>query len=80
MSQILERITDVFRDAFDDDTLVLTPHTTARDIEGWDSMMQVTLVIEIEKAFGLRFSGEEIAKLQTVGDLEGLVQRRLGQA
>ena len=80
MSQILDRITNVFRDAFDDDTLVLTRSTTAQDIDGWDSMMQVNLVIGIEKAFGVRFSGAEISNLDTVGDLEDLVQRRLGAA
>jgi acyl carrier protein len=80
MSQILDRITDVFRDAFDDNTLVLTRSTTARDVDGWDSMMQVSLVIGIEKAFGMRFSAADISNLETVGDLEDLVQRRLGPA
>ena len=79
MSEVLERITRVFRDVFDDEQLVLTRGTSARDIEGWDSMTQVTLVVGVEKAFGVRFSGSEISNLETVGELEDLVKRCLGQ-
>lgn len=77
---VLTRITKVFKEVFDDDTLELTRQTTALNIDGWDSMMQVNLVIAVEQEFGVRFSGKEMSSFQSVGDLEDLVRARLNEA
>lgn len=72
----LEILTQVFRDIFEDDDLVISPQTTAADVEGWDSLMHVAIVIEAEKVFSVRFTSSQVAALQTVGDLIALVDAR----
>ena len=76
MSDRLERINEVFREVFDDDEIQVTRATTARDVEGWDSLMHVTLIVNLEKAFGVRFSSGEVAALKNVGDLDDLIAAR----
>lgn len=72
----LTRLQDVFRSVFDDDLLTVTPATTAEDIEAWDSVQHVTLMLEVESAFGIRLSTSEIAYLKNVGDLVKLVEAK----
>jgi acyl carrier protein len=76
MEDRLERLNQVFRDVFDDDELNITRQTTAKDVEGWDSLMHVTLVVNVERAFKLKFSSSEVAALQTVGELLDLINAR----
>jgi acyl carrier protein len=73
MEDRLERLNQVFRDVFDDDELNITRQTTAKDVEGWDSLMHVTLVVNVEKAFKVKFSSSEVAALQNVGELLDLI-------
>lgn len=68
-SEILERVTKVFRDEFDNDDLVITDETTADDVEEWDSLSHVQLISSIEKEFKIRFSSKEIMKWRNVGEL-----------
>ena len=74
---ILKDVETIFRDVFDDDELVVTEDTSAADIEDWDSLMHVTLILEIESAFKVRFSSGDVANLDSVGDLCALIQRSL---
>lgn len=67
--QILDTLTDVFRDVFDDNALVLTRETTANDIEEWDSLNQIKLILGCEKAFNLRLKPREINALQNIGTM-----------
>ncbi len=80
MSDTLVRLNEVFRDVFDDDELEIGRSTTAKDVEGWDSLMHVTLLINVEKAFGLRFTSPEVANLKSVGELVDLIDRRSARA
>lgn len=73
VSERLERLTEVFRNVFNDDDLVISRETSAKDIAEWDSVMHVSLIVNVEKAFGVRFSSSEVAKLQNVGDLADLI-------
>jgi acyl carrier protein len=75
MSDILTRLNSIFQDVFNDDELAVTDRTTAQDVEGWDSLMHVTLLVNVEKAFGLRFTSSEIASLKNVGELVDLIER-----
>jgi acyl carrier protein len=77
--QILLRVNEVFREAFDDEELMISRDTTAADVEGWDSLMHVRLIISIEKAFQVRFTSSEVAALKTVGDLVDLVESKLSK-
>jgi acyl carrier protein len=72
----LTQLNDVFREVFDDDEISVTRETTAQDIEGWDSVMHVTLMINVEKAFGVRFRSSDVAGLKSVGDLVDLISDR----
>ncbi len=74
MSDTLTRVTEIFREVFEDEGLVVTRRTTAEDVEAWDSLMHVTLVINVEKAFSLRFRSAEVAALKDVGELVDLVE------
>ncbi|MCE9556455.1 MAG: acyl carrier protein [Planctomycetes bacterium] len=73
MDSTLARLNEIFCDVFDDEEIVLTRETSARDIEAWDSLMHVTLMLNVEKAFGIRISSADIAALKNVGELEDLV-------
>jgi acyl carrier protein len=76
MEDRMERLNQIFRDVFDDDELNITRQTTAKDVEGWDSLMHVTLVVNVEATFKLKFSSSEVAALQTVGELLDLINAR----
>jgi acyl carrier protein len=76
MSDRLGRLNQVFRDVFDDDELEISRRTTADDVEGWDSLMHVTLIVNVEKAFKVKFSSSEVAALQNVGELLDLINAR----
>jgi acyl carrier protein len=72
----MARLNEVFQQVFDDDELVVDRSTTADDVEGWDSMMHVTLMINVEKAFGVKFTSSEVASLKNVGELADLLDRK----
>lgn len=67
--QVLATLTGVFREVFDEEGLVLTLETTADDIEEWDSLNQIKLIIGCEKAFDIRLKPREINGLQNVGEM-----------
>lgn len=71
-----QRLTEIFRGLFGLPSLVLRDELTARDVPGWDSLNHVSLMVEVEGAFGVRFSSDEIAALQCVGDLKALIERK----
>jgi acyl carrier protein len=70
------RLTEIFRDVFDDESLVLTDAMTANDVEGWDSLSHINLIVAIEKAFKIRFTTAEVTNLKNVGELSALIQRK----
>jgi acyl carrier protein len=70
---IYEALTGIFREIFDDDTIVLSPDTTAQDINGWDSQAMITLVVAIESRFGITFRTAEIEALESVGEFAELI-------
>ena len=72
---ILDAVQEIFRDNFDDDTLVITRSTCADDIEDWDSLEQINLLTAMEKKFGLKFKLEDVRGLENVGDLLDLIER-----
>ena len=74
---MLERVNEVFRTVFDEDDLTIARETTAADVEGWDSLMHVRLMLAVEKAFGVRFSSSEVASMHNVGDLIDILERKV---
>ena len=67
--EILKVLNDVFKDVFDDDMLVLTHDTTSKDIEEWDSLNQIKLIIECERAFDIRLKARDINMLENIGEM-----------
>jgi acyl carrier protein len=74
--QIYTRLTEVFTDVFDEDSIKLTPQLSAKDVDGWDSLTHIRLILTIERAFKIKFSTSEIGKLENVGDLVALIKAR----
>lgn len=70
---VYERLNRIFRDVLDDDGLVLRQDTTAKDIEGWDSMANVQLMLGVEREFGVHLSAGQMQALHNVGDLVSVI-------
>lgn len=77
---IYEKLTPVFRDVFDDDTLTPTAEMSADDVEEWDSLSHIRLIISVEKAFGIRLSTVEVGGLKQVGDLVRVIASKTDAA
>jgi acyl carrier protein len=75
-SQIYARLNQIFEDVFDDDSIQVTPELSAKDVDGWDSLSHIRLILTVEKAFKVKFSTSEIGKLENVGDLVALIESR----
>jgi acyl carrier protein len=74
--QIYTRLTQIFEDVFDEDSIQVTPELSAKDVDGWDSLAHIRLILTIERAFKIKFSTSEIGKLQNVGELVTLIKAR----
>jgi acyl carrier protein len=78
MNDVQDRLADTIRDVFDDPTLQINRETTAADVEGWDSLTHINLIVAVEKEFRVRFTTAEVTSLKNVGDLIDAVGRKLG--
>lgn len=75
--EIWQALTQVFHDVFDDDEIVIGDETTADQVEDWDSITNVELIVSIEERFGIRFNTGEVAGLENVGQMVSLIEARL---
>lgn len=78
-AEIYDRLEQVFNDVFDHIPIRLTPAVTAKDVDGWDSVTHIRLILTVERAFKIKFSTSEIGKLENVGDLVALIARRVNR-
>lgn len=78
MSDTITRLQAVFREVFDDDELKIERETTAEDIADWDSLRHVGLVVNVEVAFGVKFTSLEVAGLSSVGEIIELIEQKQG--
>ena len=76
--EIFDGVQEIFRTVFDDDETVLTREMTADDIEDWDSLEQINLLVAIEKKFSIKFKLEDVKNLPNVGAMLDLVKRLAG--
>ena len=74
--EIFERLDRVFQDVFDDDTIHVTPKTTADDIEDWDSLEHITLISAVEREFRMKFKMGEISSMKNVGEMASIIAAR----
>ena len=77
-TEILAKLNEIFCDVFDDEDIVLTDATTSDDIEDWDSLEQINLLVAIEKQFSIKFSLADVPDLENVGAMVDLVERMVG--
>jgi acyl carrier protein len=75
-SEIYNRLADIFQEVFDEDSIRLSPELSAKDVDDWDSLTHIRLILTLEKAFKIKFSTSEISKLENVGDLVALIEAR----
>ena len=67
--KIYEELNEIFHDVFDDESIEVGPETTAADVEGWDSLANINIIVSIEDVFGMKFDMKEIGKFKCVGDI-----------
>ena len=72
-----KKLNEVFRDVFDDEEIVVNDATTANDIEDWDSLEQINLLVAMEREFGIKFTVGEVEGLRNVGEMLDLIERKI---
>ena len=76
--EVFKKINEVFREVFDDESIELNDAVTAKDIAGWDSLMHITLVSEIEDAFDIHCDMRDVTKMRNVGDMVDKILELVG--
>lgn len=75
--EVFTKLTDVFRDVFDNDNIVLKEDTVSSDIQDWDSLEFINIVVAVMETFKIKFSIEDLKKLDNVGQLVTLILERV---
>ena len=76
-SEIYQKLTPIFHQVFNNNRISLTPELSADDVDGWDSLRNIRLILSVEKAFHVKFTASDVDRLECVGDLVYLVKSRL---
>ena len=76
--QIYNELNEVFRELFDDDSIVVKPETTSQDIDGWDSLEHINLIVAVERKFGIKFTMGEVTTMKNVGEMVEIIAKRRG--
>jgi acyl carrier protein len=77
--KVFEKVQEIFRDIFDDENLIIKGSTSADDIDEWDSLNHINLVVSIEKEFGIKFNFGELAGLKDVGAMVDLIVEKISK-
>jgi len=77
VNEILDRLQPIFREVFENDSLVITESSSAKNVEGWDSLAHINIVSAIEQEFRIRFALGELERLNNVGDMIELMQGKM---
>lgn len=76
---VLDRLTVIFRDEFEDSALVINDSTTANQIENWDSLATINIIVASEWEFKIKFENLEIQSIRSVGDFLRIIENRTGR-
>ena len=74
--EVFEKLNEIFRDVFDDDDITVTETTNADDIEDWDSLSHINLVVAVENEFGIKFNMGETQRMKNVGEMVNIILER----
>ena len=74
--EIQQKLTGIFRDLFDDDDLEATPDLSAKDVDEWDSLNHVRLILTVEREFKIKFAASEVTSMKNVGDMIRLISAK----
>ena len=75
--ELLESVAEILRDIFDDDELTVTEETCSDDVEDWDSLEQINILVAIQERFGIQFSLDDVKGLENVGDTLDLIEEEI---
>lgn len=75
--KIYKQLDEVFQDVFDDESIQVNDSTTADDIEDWDSLEHINLVVAIENKFGIKFNMNEVTSMKNVGEMVDIILERI---
>jgi len=72
-----EKLNQIFRMVFDDNEITIKPEMTANDIDGWDSLSHINLIVAVESAYGIKFSRKDVLSFKNIGDLYKCLESKL---
>ena len=75
--EIYERLNEVFRDVFDDESIEVNENTTSADIEDWDSLEHINLIVAVENEFDIKFNMKEVTTMKNVGEMVEIIRSRI---
>lgn len=76
-NEIIEKLTAIFHEIFNDNSIVLRDDMTAADVENWDSLTHMLMITKVEEVFDIKFKLKELNKLKMVGDLISIIESKL---
>lgn len=77
--EVFERISEICRDVFDDNSLVVTEESSAADVDGWDSLTHLSLINELEETFGVAFTLDDVTASKNLGELLDALMKHLAK-
>lgn len=76
--EVFEKLNTIFRNNFDDEDIILLNETSSNDIEDWDSLEQINLVVAIQDEFGIKFNIDEVNAMNNVGEMVDFILEKIG--
>lgn len=77
--EVFEKLDEVFQDVFDDETIHVADNTTANDIEDWDSLEHINLIVAVETKFSIKFNIGEVNSMKNVGEMVDQIVKKVGE-
>jgi len=75
----MEKLNEIFQEVFDDNDIKVGPETTANDVDGWDSLSHVNLIVTVEARFNIKFSHKELLTFKNVGEMLKCIEGKIAQ-
>lgn len=77
--EVFEKLDAIFQDEFDDSSIHVTETTAASDIDDWDSLAHINLIVAIEKTFGMKFTMDEVTSMKNAGEMVDIILKRANE-